>query len=208
MSRPRVDAAVLASVAALAFSLSLGLTGCTSSSDTIAAQARMGDRKGFVSGDGTIERIALDRRGTPIALSGTTFAGKPWKVADERGRVVVLNVWGSWCGPCVAEAADLQKAWVRLRAAKKPVQFMGIDYHESRDNGAAFVAANRIGYPSLTDEDGTALLALGGKAPTTPATLVLDTQGRLAARVLGPVTTATLTGLVGDVVAETPLVKS
>lgn len=185
--------------AAVALSLTLGAAACSQDSNSIAAQANSGDRKGYISGDGTIERVAVADRKQPLQLSGTTLRGQHWKLSDERGKVVVVNVWGSWCGPCVREAPDLQKAWTQLHKSGKPVQFMGIDYRESAETGLAFVQSNHITYPSLADDGGQALLALRGKAASTPTTLVLDKQGRIAARVSGPVDTATLTGLVQDV---------
>ncbi len=103
---------------------------------------------------------------------------------------------------CVAEAPDLKKAWDAVSASGKPVQFMGIDFREDPDRGAAFQKAKNITYPSLTDESGVLILALQGKAPTVPTTLVLDKSGRIAARVNGQVTASTLTGLVDDVLAE------
>ena len=133
-------------------------------------------------------------------MTGTTLTGSPWKLSTERGKVVVLNVWGSWCAPCVKEAPDLEAAWQRLR--DKPVQFMGLNTRESTGNAAAFLSSRNITYPSLSDDGGRNLLALRGRAATVPTTLVLDRQGREAARVLGPLTASTLTGLVTDVLAE------
>jgi thiol-disulfide isomerase/thioredoxin len=161
-----------------------------------------GDGKGFVSGDGTIERVALDERSTPLTLSGTTLQGAPWKVADARGKVLVLNVWGQWCGPCVAEMPHLQQVWSQLSAARKPVQFMGVNYRDGVETAQAFLRANKITYPSLQDNGGRTLLALRGMANATPTTLVLDRRGRIAARVSGPVTADTLSGLVNDVLGE------
>jgi len=135
-------------------------------------------------------------------LSGTTFEGTPWTVANARNHVVVLNVWGQWCGPCVAEMPHLQQVWLQLSAAGKPVQFMGIDSRDGVETAKAFLRANKITYPSLRDDGGRTLLALRGKANTTPTTLILDRQGRLAARVSGPVSAATLSGLVSDVLSE------
>jgi thiol-disulfide isomerase/thioredoxin len=124
-------------------------------------------------------------------------------VAAARGKVVVLNVWGSWCAPCVAETPDLQKAWAAYSASGKPVQFMGINYRDpSPQTALAFLRANKVTYPSLADDGGRTILALRGKAANTPTTLVLDTRGRLAARVAGQVSRATLDGLVTDVLGE------
>jgi len=182
--------------------LSLGVSACTSDANSIAAQAKSGDGKGFVSGDGTIERVALDQRPAPLTLNGTTLQGTPWKVADAVDKVLVLNVWGSWCGPCVAEMPHLQQVWSQVSSAGKPVQFMGINYRDGAETAKAFLRVNKITYPSLADDGGRTLLALRGKANTTPTTLVLDRRGRIAARVSGPVTVATLMGLVKDVLGE------
>lgn len=185
-----------------AAALTLSMAACTDDPNSLSAQAKSGDRKGYVSGDGSVERIADEKRAEAVTLSGTTLDGTSWSVEKAAGKVVVINVWGSWCGPCVAEAPDLQKAWEAVSAAKKPVEFMGIDFREDPDRGKAFLKANNITYPSLSDESGVLILALQGKAPTVPTTLVLDPGGRIAARVNGQVTTATLTGLVDDVLAE------
>jgi thiol-disulfide isomerase/thioredoxin len=182
--------------------LSIGVSACSSDANSIAAQAKSANgtaAKGFVSGDGTIERVAPDQRSPTLALSGTTLEGTPWKVADARNKVLVLNVWGSWCGPCVAEMPHLQQVWSRVSSAGRPVQFMGINNRDGTETAQAFLRANSITYPSLADDGGRTLLALRGKANATPTTLVLDRRGRIAARVSGPVTAATLTGLIDDV---------
>jgi thiol-disulfide isomerase/thioredoxin len=189
-------------VVAVAGALCLGLSACGADPNSIAAQARSGDGKGYVSGDGSIERVAAGSRSAPLTLSGATLQGTPWKVDDARGKVLVLNVWCQWCGPCVAEMPHLQQVWSAMSAADRPVQFMGINSRDGVETAKAFLSANKITYPSLRDDGGATLLALRGKANTTPTTLVLDRQGRLAARVSGPVTAATLTGLVSDVLGE------
>jgi thiol-disulfide isomerase/thioredoxin len=192
----KVTAAVAAGV------LCLGLSACGADPSSLAAQARSGDGKGYVSGDGSIERVATGKRSAPLTLSGATLEGAPWKVADAAGKVLVLNVWGQWCGPCVAEMPHLQQVWSALSKANEPVQFMGINSRDGVQTAKAFLSASKITYPSLQDDGGATLLALRGKANTTPTTLVLDRQGRLAARVSGPVTAATLSGLVTDVLGE------
>ncbi len=187
-----------------AAALLLGASGCTSDPNSIAAQAKAGDQKGYVSGDGAVETIPAAKRGAPVQLKGELLDGTAWDAASARGKVLVLNVWGSWCAPCVAEAPDLQKTWAGLQADQAPVQFMGIDFREDPARGAAFATKAGITYPSLSDDasGGTLILALQGKAPTVPTTLVLDPEGRIAARVSGAVSASTLRGLVDDVVAE------
>jgi thiol-disulfide isomerase/thioredoxin len=194
--------AVVAVVTMAVGAITLGVSACGSDANSIAAQARSGDGKGYVSGDGSIERLAPDQRSSPLTLSGTTMQGTPWKVSDAANHVLVLNVWGQWCGPCVAEMPHLQQVWLQLSAAGRPVEFMGINSRDGVETAEAFMRANKITYPSLQDDGGATLLALRGKANTTPTTLILDRQGRIAARVSGPVTAATLSGLVDDVLGE------
>ncbi|MBT9256499.1 TlpA family protein disulfide reductase [Phycicoccus sp. MAQZ13P-2] len=198
MSRTPSRRAALGAVALAA----LVLAGCSSDPNSVAAQAKAGDQKGYISGDGAVETIPAADRLEPVTMDGQLLDGTAWDIASTRGQVLVLNVWGSWCAPCVAEAPDLQKAWEEQQAKKAPVQFMGIDFREEAERGAAFVDKAGITYPSLSDKPGLLILRLQGKAPTTPSTLVLDREGRIAARVNGPVDATTLSGLVDDVVAE------
>ncbi|WP_404352158.1 TlpA family protein disulfide reductase [Phycicoccus jejuensis] len=198
-SPPRPRRMVVLGAAGLA---ALALTGCSQDPNSIAAQAKSGDQKGYVSGDGAVETIPAADRAKPVTMSGELLDGTPWDITSTRGSVLVLNVWGSWCPPCVAEAPDLQKAWESVQEKSLPVQFMGIDFREEAARGAAFNKKYGITYPSLSDEAGVLILRLQGKAPTVPTTLVLDPKGRIAARVNGTVDASTLIGLVDDVVAE------
>lgn len=184
---------------ALAAALALATAAC-SGGNTIAEQARQGEQLGYLSGDGTVQTIAEGQRDTTIALDGTTLEGQDWTSLDARGSVVVVNVWGSWCGPCKAEAPDLQAAYEHFAEAGEPVQFIGVNHRDSVATALAFQRAKGIGYPSLED-DGQTLLDLQGMGNARPSTLVLDAEGRLAARVLGQVDEATLRGMVEDVLA-------
>lgn len=183
--------------------LVLGTAACSQDPNSLAAQAKAGDQKGYVSGNGAVETIPAAVRADPVTLKGQLVGGGTWDSASARGRdVVVVNVWGSWCAPCVAEAPELQKVWSDLQEERKPVQFMGINFREDPARGAAFAKKAGVTYPSLSDESGVLILALQGKAPTVPTTLVLDRQGRIAARVNGTVVASTLRGLVDDVLHE------
>ena len=177
----------------------LALAGCSDEGSSIDAQMRQGDQKGYVAGDGTIEALTPGQRETVVTLEGTTLEGEPWSSADHRGQVVVMNVWGSWCGPCIEEAPALEQVASDLREAGEPVRFIGVNSRDSVPSALAFQQAHGISYPSLQDDGGRTRAQLGGLAVATPSTIVLDGQGRVAARISGQVDASTLRGLVDDV---------
>ena len=171
--------------------------------DTIADQARDGSGKGYVAGDGTVALYPADRRREPLELSGTTLQGTPWSMSDAAGKVLVVNLWGSWCAPCEQEAPHLVAAAKSLTSARKDVAFLGINVAESPETGAAAARRLRLPFPSLTDRNRSLGPALQNQADATPTTLVLDRQGRIAGRIVGAMTSATtLVAVVDDVVAE------
>ncbi len=153
---------------------------------------------GFVSETGNITEIPAAERGGPVALTGPLIDGKAFDVASLRGKVVLINIWGSWCAPCRKEAPALQQAWDQLRAFDD-VQFLGLN---TRDDaaGAAEAFERRFGitYPSLRDPDGSLQLTFRKSLPprAIPSTLVLDKQGRVAAQIVGVGTRGTFTALV------------
>ncbi|WP_404371207.1 TlpA family protein disulfide reductase [Kytococcus sedentarius] len=112
---------------------------------------------------------------------------------------MVINVWGSWCGPCIEEAPALEQVASDLREAGEPVRFIGVNSRDSVPSALAFQQAHGISYPSLQDDGGRTRAQLGGLAVATPSTIVLDGQGRVAARISGQVDASTLRGLVDDV---------
>ncbi|HEX2894423.1 MAG TPA: TlpA disulfide reductase family protein [Marmoricola sp.] len=185
---------------ALALASVLAVAGCSEGADTVAGQARAGDGKGYVAGDGTIEQIQPADRTTTITVRGKTLEGDVVDTASWSGKVVVLNTWGSWCPPCNAEAPGLQRTWSQLKS--KDVQFLGVDVREGSDSGRAFQRKFAITYPSLAWDGGGVLLQLKGKASATPTTLVLDGQGRVAARISGEARGTTLADMVEQVLSE------
>ena len=157
--------------------------------------------KGYVVGDGVITKLPAGQRTRIGTVSGTTLDGKHVDLADDRGKVVVVNVWGSWCPPCRAEAPTLASAEKRLRG--DGVVFVGINTRDpSKANGLAFERRYGVAYPSIYDPDGKNLLAFRGTiSPSSiPSTLIVDRQGRVAASILGQVpSSTTLVDLVHDV---------
>lgn len=154
------------------------------------------------AGGGSDPRVGLtiytgDDRAALPALTGQDLNGQPLDAADYAGQAMVLNVWGSWCGPCRAEAPDL----VAVAADYPAVQFLGIDTRDNPSSANAFVRNFDISYPSWDDQDGAVLGKLSGLVPISavPSTLVIDESGDIAARVIGQVDEATLRGLIDDV---------
>ena len=156
---------------------------------------------GFVAGDGTLTVLSADRRPAAPVIEGTTLAGDPWRSDTAAGKVLVYNVWGSWCSPCRAEAPVLVAA--SKRTADVAV-FVGLNTRDlDRAAPQAFVRAFEVPYVNLYDPDGALLLKFSGQLPASaiPSTLLVDTQGRVAARIIGEVTEATLVDVITDLAA-------
>ncbi|MFK0252642.1 TlpA family protein disulfide reductase [Streptomyces sp. NPDC090445] len=138
------------------------------------------------------------------ALAGEDLDGNRVGLAELRGNVVVLNVWGSWCGPCRAEADDLEQLSRQTRA--DGVRFLGINTRD-RDRAAArsFVRAHDVTFPSLHDPEGELLLRFPPallNPQAVPSTLVIDRRGRIAAGIGGAVTDEQLRPLLARVAGE------
>ncbi|AEE45050.1 TlpA family protein disulfide reductase [Cellulomonas fimi] len=193
-SRRRVLAALAATV--------LLAAGCTGAPDD-DAPADVVDQ-GYQSGDGTATVWqAADRKG-PLELSGTDYAGAAQDVADWRGDVVVLNTWYAACPPCRAEAPDLVQ--LAQDYADEGVHVLGINGTDAAGAAEAFQRQFEVPYPSLEDTDGSAVAALQGVVPVNavPTTVLLDKDGKVAARILGLAEGSTLRALVDDLLAEQP----
>ena len=176
----------------------LMLSGCaTTGADE---QTRRGAEKGFVGVDGNLTQIAPSQRKPVGAISGPALGGgQTLSAADYAGKVIVVNVWGSWCQPCRAEAPDLQAA---SEETTDSAQFIGLNTRDSDPAQAeAFVRTAQITYPSIFDPDGQLLLSFARDLPPSgiPSTMIIDKQGRLAVRIIGPITKVTLVNLVDDV---------
>lgn len=155
---------------------------------------------GYISGKGVITVLDESEREQPGEVSGETIEGEPLSLADYAGQTVVVNVWGSWCAPCRAEAPDLVAASEEL--ADDNVAFLGINSRDLDQAAAkAFQRRFEVPYPSIYDQRGVTLLAFKGTLTpnSIPSTVIIDEQGRVAASVLGEVSKSTLLGLVDEV---------
>jgi peroxiredoxin len=162
-------------------------------------QSSNGDVR-YVSGSGVTTIPPGERKAAP-ELTGKTLDGKPLDLADYKGKVVVLNVWGSWCPPCRKEAPDLVEASKALE--RRGVAVVGINTRDATVEPAqAFVRRYKVPYPSVFDPNGEQLLGFRSIVPPSaiPSTIVIDAEGRVAAMILGPVTKTTVTQLALDVV--------
>jgi thiol-disulfide isomerase/thioredoxin len=193
--RPLRGAATLAGAAALA----LAATACTSSSSGSGTSG-----SNFVNPNGEITVVKAADRDQAPALSGATVDGGTDSLAAYKGKVVVINIWGSWCAPCRAEAPNL--AAVAAADKAKGVQFLGINTRDlSKSNAVRFDKRFGITYPSLYDPAGKLILQFpkGSLNPQSlPATLVIDRQGRIAVRALKALSEDELHQIVDPVAAE------
>jgi thiol-disulfide isomerase/thioredoxin len=159
------------------------LAGCAGNQP---AQPQSGDTR-FVAGSGTVQLFAAGERKAAPVIEGETLEGRRAGLADHKGQVVVLNFWASWCGPCRSEAPVLKD--IAAKTKDKGVRFLGVDFKDDRAQALAFQRTQQPGYPSLFDQPGKVALAFHGMVnpAAIPSTLVIDRQGRVAARALGEV---------------------
>ncbi|MBM7416178.1 MULTISPECIES: TlpA disulfide reductase family protein [Nocardiaceae] len=181
------------------------VTGCATGTDAVA----QGGTFEFVSPGGKTS-IFYDppaERGTVGNLSGPDLMteGTTTSLSDYEGQVVVLNIWGQWCGPCRGEADDLEQVFEATK--DQGVQFLGINVRDNQqDKAQDFVIDNNVTYPSIYDPPLRTLLALGSNYPTTviPTTIVLDREHRVAAVFLTELLASDLQPVVERIANETP----
>jgi thiol-disulfide isomerase/thioredoxin len=135
-------------------------------------------------------------------FSGKTLTGTPLSFSAYRGRVVVLNFWGSWCPPCRSEAPTL--AALSAKYSHDGVSFLGVDVEDTPVNGEAFEQGFGITYPSLNDPGQAVAQIVSGAVPisATPTTLVIDSTGHVAGAIFGTATYSVLNEMISKVAAR------
>lgn len=171
--------------------LTLTLTACSTGGNEFQP-----NEQSFISGNGIVTIIEKSDREIAPPITGPLLEGGNY--SQEQRRVQLMNVWASWCSPCRAEAPALQE----LSVAHPDVQFVGVLTRDNLVAAQAFVDRFGLSYPTITDD---ALLAdFTGQLSVNaiPTTLLIDKEGKVAARISGEITYSTLDELLTDLVNE------
>ncbi|TWP47763.1 TlpA family protein disulfide reductase [Lentzea tibetensis] len=183
----------------LALALVLLIGACSTGDD--AAPIAGGEFQLVAPGGQVKLRYPVAERKPLQALSGESLLepGKTVNLGDYAGKIVVVNIWGSWCPPCRTEAPELQKIQDAGTA-----QVLGLDVKEtSPDHGKDFLVDRGLNYPSIYDPSGRSLLAFKGLSPNAvPSTFILDEQHRVAAVFLVGVLASDLEPIIAELAAE------
>ncbi len=191
----RRAASVIAALAGLAL-----FAGCAG--DTGSESESQVPGSGYVSGDGSVETWAPEDRSEPVELAGVSYDEEDIDLQDWRGDVVVVNFWYANCPPCRKEAPDL--ASLSQEYGEQGVQFLGVNHVDAPGRAQAFERRFEIPYPSLYDSDSAGVAAMQGIVPlrAMPTTVVLDSEGRVAARILGLAERSILASLIDETLEE------
>ncbi|MFC8274815.1 TlpA family protein disulfide reductase [Streptomyces sp. NPDC057271] len=200
MSLSRAPRRTLLAVGTL--SAALALSACGSDSN---GKSGGGGGTNFVTNTGGISTVAKGERTAPSKIAGETLEGERLDVADLKGKVVVLNAWGSWCGPCRAEAPHFAKVANDLKA--EGVEFVGLNTRDfNKQQAITFEEDYEVPYPSLYDPAGKLILNGFPKGTLNlqaiPSTVVLDKDGKIAARALMALDEKKLRSMIEPLLAE------
>lgn len=167
----------------------------------IAGQSE-GETSARADGESVIEEFEPPERVRAKPFQAKMLSGSSIDTQDLLGQVVVYNVWGSWCVPCATEAPALVE---NANDFADDAVFVGINVRDNDAAARAFEEEYDVPYDSVVTQDSaTAMLSFQGAlaAAAVPTTLIVDHEGRVAARVIGPVTATTLRALISTVLAE------
>jgi cytochrome c biogenesis protein CcmG/thiol:disulfide interchange protein DsbE len=126
------------------------------------------------------------------ALDATTLDGSHFDLSAQRGHVVIVDFFASWCGPCRAQQPELNV--LALRYQPRGVVFVAIDFREGEAESRSYLRANGVSYPGVRDPDGSVAAAFAVAAP--PTTVIIDRGGKVAASYFGGVRAADLSPVI------------
>ncbi|WP_375480407.1 TlpA family protein disulfide reductase [uncultured Jatrophihabitans sp.] len=156
----------------------LALSACTGGSDAVDTQQQTSYQ--FTGGNklGAVTPAAQREPAGPA--SGTLLDGAKFGLAAAKGKVVVLNFWASWCGPCQTETPQFDLLYRKIKS--RGVDFVGIDTKDDKSAAEDFVTTNKISFPIVFDQPGKVALKLGNIPQLAlPFTVLIDKQGKVAA---------------------------
>jgi thiol-disulfide isomerase/thioredoxin len=186
--RGRALAAVVALLAVVALAVGVTVVAHRHESGGIAATPK-----------GTV--LPIGERRPAGDVHGTLLDGSAFDLGHYRGSVVLINFWGSWCGPCVTESPTLDRIY-RANEASGAV-ILGVDVKDDEAAARAFIAHNQISYPILPDFTAKSALQLGGiSARALPVTVAIDRHGRIAGNYVGPILAGDIQPVLDSLLAE------
>jgi thiol-disulfide isomerase/thioredoxin len=178
--------------------ISLLITSCATPVSNISSDSE----SGFVSGNGTSVFLNKTERKPAPELKDVEFLSSEINLNSLKNKVVLINVWGSWCSPCRKEAAELEELYLKNKANN--VEFIGINIRDSKISANRFIENFSITYPNIFDRDGKLLLGYKDSLPPNaiPSTILIDKNGLVAARQLGPIDKSLIQGFISELVEE------
>jgi peroxiredoxin len=156
----------------------------------------------YIDGNNSQIEYAAGHRPMAPEFTATSLTGSPIRLASYRGKVVVLNFWGSWCSPCRAEGPTLAVLAEQYRS--RGVSFLGDDVGDTTASALAFTREVGITYPSVNDASYSIVQDFTRVTPVgyTPTTVVIDATGHIAGLLIGPVSYQSMTTILNQVAAS------
>jgi peroxiredoxin len=178
-------------VLAAALSAVLGLSACSGGKNAVDQSGGNQFRYVQANKKGSVIEAAKRKQAGPVA--GALLAGGNYRLSDDRGKVVVLNFFASWCPPCQTETPQFDSIYRERKSAG--VQFIGMDVKDPSQSAAqSWLKDKGITFPVVYDEAAKSAIQLGDvPMAALPSTVVIDKQGRVAAVYVGSVLPADLT---------------
>ncbi|WP_010205387.1 TlpA family protein disulfide reductase [Salinibacterium sp. PAMC 21357] len=189
-------------IAAIVAVSALLTVSCSSPNESLAEQYENGSEEGYISGDGSTVEIPASERDAPVSYEAVLDTGEQVSSSDFDGSVYVVNFWYSSCPPCRLEAPDLAELSVQFA----DVPFLGVNVSDTAETARTFATAWGVPYASVVDAKTAGVqLAFAGSVPpnAVPTTLVVDRNGKVAARISGLIRDPSiLEAMIDSVVAE------